>query len=140
MKEVTKQKESTWIDVHDDNVMREMGFLRPFLQTPRDKSVWTKTPQEHRAIKKVKYSSDMHFHSIPTKIINVPGKLIIQLKKNKSFPKTTYSIECIQSDIPRIVSKFVVKNNKLKTFENIISKYTWNGKTYQYGELPFWGK
>lgn len=143
-KENTKKsvQESIWINVHDDDVMREMGLFRPFNQVPRDESIWTKTPSERRALQSAKhiYSKDMHFHSIPSKIIRVPDKLIIQLEKNKVFPKTTYSIKCWQSDIPNILSKFVVVNRKLSTTKNVVAKYTWNGKTYYPGELPFWGK
>lgn len=135
-------KDDRWINVHDDDVMREMGFFRPFNQTPRDESVWTKTPNERRILKEVHYSwkgVDMHFHASPRKFIKVPGKLIIQLKKNKVFPKTTYSTECWQSDIRDILSKYVVNNHKLNISESVVAKYTWNGKTYYPGELPFWG-
>lgn len=139
-----QQEEDRWIDVHNDDVMREMGFFRPFNQTPRDESVWTKTPYERRILQSVKHTygkkEDMHFHSIPAKFIKVRGKLIIQLKKNKVFPKTTYSIECWQSDIPNILSKYTITNNKLKITESIVAKYTWHGKTYYPGELPFWGR
>lgn len=139
-----QKEESRWIDVHDDNVMREMNFLRPFLQTPRDKNVWTKTPYERRILQSVKHTcsknKDMHFHSIPAKSTKVSSKLIIYLKKNKVFPKTTYSTECWQSDIPSILSKYVITNHKLNVSESVVAKYTWNGKTYYPGELPFWGK
>lgn len=139
-----QQEEDRWIDVHNDDVMREMGFFRPFNQAPRDESVWTKTPYERRILQSVKHSrdknEDMHFHSTPEKFIKVPGKLIIQLRKNRVFPKTTYSTECWQSDIQDILSKYVVTNHKLKITKSVIAKYTWNGKTYYPGELPFWGK
>ena len=138
-----QQDEDRWIDVHDDNVMREMGFNRPFNQAPRDESVWTKTPNERRLLKMVRHSckgEDMHFHSAPSKFIRVRGKLIIHLKKNKTFPKTTYSTECWQSDIQEILSKYIITNNNLKISESAVAKYTWNGKTYYPGELPFWGK
>lgn len=135
MKKETKAE--GWIDVHDDNVMRAMGLWRPYDRIPRDKSVWTKTDSERKALKRVKHSSkrDMHFHAIPRKFIRVYGNLIIQLKKNKMFPKTTYSIPCWQSNIPQILSKYIV--NKHNRSESIVAKYKWNGKTYYPNQLPF---
>ncbi len=137
------QQEDRWINVHDDNVMREMGLFRPFNQAPRDESVWTKTPNERRLLKEVKYANrgkDMHFRAAPSKFIKIRGKLIIQLRKNKVYPKTTYSTECWQSDISDILSKYIIANHKLKISESAVAKYSWNGKTYYPGELPFWGK
>lgn len=120
-------KQEGWVDVHNDDAVRAAGIIRPFDQVPRDKSVWTKTPHERRILRNVKhsYSTDMHFHSIPFKFIRVSGKLIVQLKKNKTFPNTTYSFKCWQSDIPNIISKFI--DNKQR---NVVAKYTWNGKTF----------
>lgn len=138
-----QKEENRWINVHDDNVMREMGFFRPFEQSPRDEGVWTKTPNERRLLKVVKRTGkgeDMHFHSVPSKFIGVQGKLIVQLRRNKVFSKTTYSIKCLQSDIQNVLSKYVVTNHRLNIPESVVVKYTWNGKTYYPGELPFWGK
>lgn len=136
-------EEDRWINVHDDNVMREMGFFRPFDQTPRDESVWTKTPYERRALKKMRYSCKrhgMHFHSIPRKVIRVRCKLIINLLKNKHFDKTTYSVECWQHEIPEILAKYRVVNRKTGYSTSIVRKYSWNGKTYGPSDLPFWGR
>lgn len=138
-----QQEEDLWIDVHNDNVMREMGFLRPFNQAPRDESVWTKTPNERRLLRIAKNAckkEDMHFYTVPRKFIPLQGKLIIYLRKNKVYPKTTYSMKCWQSDIQDILSKYTVKNHKLNITESAVDKYTWNGKTYYPGKLPFWGK
>lgn len=138
-KETRKKEESRWINVHDDNVMREMGLIRPFEQTPRDKSVWTKTSNERRLLRSIRHSgnsNDMHFHTIPYQFVQIPGKLIIYLKKNKVYPKTTYSTECWKSDISDILAQYKTHNRKLNTFESIIAKYVWNGKTYSANELP----
>ena len=138
-----QREEDLWIDVNDDNVMREMGFFRPFIQAPRDESVWTKTSYERRILRGMRHScskEEMQFHAVPEKFIEVPGKLIIQLKKNKVYPKTTYSTKCWQSDIPSILAKYVITNYKRNTTESAVSKYTWNGKTYYPSELPFWGR
>ena len=136
------EEKDHWINVHDDDVMREMGFFRPFNQAPRDESVWTKTPYERRILKKVhstKKGKDMHFHTIPKKIIRVRCKLIINLYKNKWFPKTTYSTECWQHEIPEILAKYRVTNSKTGYSTSVVRKYSWNGKTYNPSDLPFWG-
>ena len=49
-------------------------------------------------------------------------------------------MKCWQSDIQDILSKYTVKNHKLNITESAVDKYTWNGKTYYPGKLPFWGK
>ena len=130
-----------WIDVHNDDVMREMGFLRPFDQAPRDESVWRKTPNERRLLRNVKRSGkikNIHFHSIPYKHIPVRAKLIIQLKKNRKYPNTTYSTECLMGDIPDILSQYQIINPKTKYVESAVDRYSFNGKVYAPNELPFW--
>lgn len=148
-KEITKspktkaiqKEEDRWIDVHDDNVMREMGFARPFLQTSRDKNVWSKTPYERRILRNVKYSydrSDSHFHSCPAKRGTVRTKLIVQLKSNKVFPKSTYSFICMDTDIEHILSKFrIVVDQQTEQTESVVKKYSFNGRTYQPDERPY---
>lgn len=129
-----------WIDVHDDDVMREMGFLRPYNQAPRDDSVWTKTPYEKRILKKMRNmlkDKDMHFHSTPRKFIRVRCKLIINLYKNNRFSKTTYSTECWQHEIPEILAQYRITNRKTGYSTSVVRKYSWNGKTYSPNELPF---
>lgn len=136
------EEEDRWIDVHDDDVMREMGFFRPLNQAPRDESVWTKTPYERRILKKVRHTckgEDMHFHSVPRKVIRVRCKLIINLYKNKRFEKTTYSTECWQHEIPDILAKYRVTDRKTGYSTSVVRKYSWNGKTYDPKDLPFAG-
>lgn len=132
MKTTTKKEENRWINVHDDTVMREMGFMRPTVQSPRDKSVWTKTPSERRMLRKVKTrrSGNMHFLSSPKRRAFVRTKLIIQLKRNKKFPKTTYSFMCWNTDVDNILRKFQVVNTKTGYLESVIAKYSYNGKLY----------
>lgn len=129
-----------WIDVHNDEVMRMNGLWRPYDQSPRDPSVWTKTPTEKKMLKKYRCTmDDGHFHSVPRKIIRVRAKLIINLYKNNRFDKTTYSTECWQHEIPDILSRYYVVDKKTGYPENVVRKYTWNGKTYGPKELPFSG-
>ena len=130
-------KDDRWIDVHNDDVMREMGFLRPFIQSPRDKSVWTKNPHEKHILGLVRnqVKLEMRPYSIPVKHVPVYTKLIIYLKKNKKFSKTTYSIECWQHEIGNILNKYVGKNRDGYA-ESLISKYVFNGKTYRPNERP----
>lgn len=134
------EEEDRWIDVHDDDVMRSHGLWRPYNQSPRDPSVWTKTPNERRLLKKLRHSfkGDKHFHVAPRKIIRVRAKLIINLYKNKRFSKTTYSTECWQHEIPEILAKYrVIDRNGFST--SVVRKYVWNGKTYNPNDLPFAG-
>lgn len=135
----TKAKKDLWVDVNNDDVMREMGFLRPFPVTPRES--WKKTPAERRALRKYRhmFKGDGHFHNIPSKFTKVRSKLIINLYKNKKFSKTTYSIECWQDDIPQILSEFQMENRKTGVSTSLVRKYSWNGKTYDPRTLPFRG-
>lgn len=135
-----QKEEDRWINIHDDNVMREMGLVRSLPLVPRDENVWSKNAYERRIVSKVRHSSgtDMHFHTCPRKAIPVRCKLIVYLKKNKQFGKTTYSTECWQHEIPEILSKFQVINRKAGTATSVVMKYSWNGKTYQPNTLPFW--
>lgn len=130
---VIQKEEDCWIDVHNDNVMREMGFMRPFNQAPRDKSVWQKTSTERRLLKNVKHSvrkEDMHFHSVPPKRATVRAKLIVQLKPNKVFPKSTYSQECLDTQVNNILERFQIIDSKTGYSRSVVAKYSYNGKTY----------
>lgn len=136
------QHDDRWIDVHDDDVMRAMGFLRPFNQSPRDKSVWTKTTREREALKKAKSAYKRHSHfdghcgTAPRKTGLLRAKLIIQLKKNKEYPKTTYSYICLNTAIDDILDKFKVLNAS-GFRETLVSKYKFNGKEYRPDERPW---
>lgn len=137
-----QKEEDRWIDVHDDNVMHEMGFMRPFNQTPRDKSVWTKTPNERRLLRSVKYShrnDDLHFHAAPAKRGTVRAKLIVQLKSNKVFSKSTHSFVCLNTAIDEILGKFKVTDHKTGFSKSVVAKYSYNGKTYAPEERPYCG-
>lgn len=137
-KKATQKEENRWVNVHDDEMMRNMGIFRPYLQVPRDKSVWSKTPYEKERLRSIcKSTSDKHFHMPPRKVIPIRGRLIIYLGKNKKFSKSTYSIECGQHEIPEILSKYTVYvQGGLRKV--IVKKYSWNGITYQNGQLPYW--
>ena len=137
VKKHTKTSQDAWVNVYDDNKMVELGF-RPPLLSPKDPSVWTKTPYERRVLKSLRkiHKGKMHFYSYPDKYIPVRAKLIIQLKRNKKFPKSTYSIECNMHEISRILSKYYRKDRK--NSECLIIKYSSNGKTYKPNERPFW--
>ena len=136
-----QEKDDRWIDVHDDAVMREMGFNR-FEKTPRDESVWTKTPRERQLLKKIRHTwkgLDLHFHSVPPKRGTVRAKLIVQLKSNDVFPKSTYSFECLNTHISDILGKFKVIDPVTGWSESVVAKYSYNGRTYAPNELPYCG-
>lgn len=134
-----QRDEDRWVDVHNDALMVELG-IRPAMLSPRDKTVWTKTPNERRLLKSLRRSGKgrIHFHSVPEKSIPVRTKLIIQLVKNDKFPKTTYSTECWQHEIKNILLQYYKRNKKTGVNECLVSKYTYNGKTYAPNERPFW--
>lgn len=131
--------EDLWVDVHDDVLMVELG-IRPPSVAPKDPSVWTKTPYERRILKTLRHSckDDMRFHSSQPKHIPVRAKLIIQLKSNKKFPKSTYSTECWMHEIGSILSKYYQRDKKTGLSEYLVVKYSYNGRTYKPTERPFW--
>lgn len=134
-----QSSENSWVDVRDDELMVELGIRLPDL-APRDESVWTRTLYEKRILhsERCRHKERIHFHSKPRKSIPVKAKLIIQLKKNKKFPNTTYSTTCWQHEIGNILSMFTKKDHKTGYNECLVSKYVYNGKTYEPNERPFW--
>lgn len=134
-----QSEEDLWVNVYDDTLMVNLG-IRPPVLTPRDNSVWTKTPNERRLLKTLRRSDNrkIHFHTVPIKHIPVRAKLIIQLKKNNKFPYTTYSTTCWQHEIGNILLNYYQLNKKTGHNECLVSKYVYNGKTYKYNERPFW--
>lgn len=128
-----------WVDVHDNALMIELG-IRPRLATPRDSSVWTKSKQEKKLLKTLRrtHKDKMRLSVIPRKAIPVQDKLIIQLKKNKQFPHTTYSTICSMHQIGDILNFFYQQDRQSKVMVNVVAKYTFNGKTYLPNERPFW--
>lgn len=127
------------VNVHNDVQMVKMGIRLP-LYEGRDESIWSKTLYEKKALAKAKSRYDgekLRTGTTPRKVIPVQAKLIVYLKKNNKFPKTTYSIKCFQHEILDILG-FFSGESKNKKIVNFVSKYTWNGKDYTTKELPFW--
>lgn len=129
----------SWVNVHDDALMIELG-IRPPYATPRDPSVWTKSKQEKKILRTLRcaHKGKMHFGTSPRKAIPVRAKLIVQLKKNKQFPYTTYSIICGMHQIGDVLNFFHQWDRQNKMMINVVAKYTFNGKTYAPNERPFW--
>lgn len=141
-KKAPQLREEGWVDIKNDNLMVEMGLRQPIL-IPRDESVWTKTPNEKRNLQKLRTKGKCSTAVTPEKSIPVRSKLIIYLEKNNIYPKTTYSIECWQHEIPHIISKYLIldKKNSRKdrtVYKNIVMKYSWNGYTYDNRTFPIW--
>lgn len=134
---MNQSKESGWVNVYDDVLMVSLGIRLPIV-TPRDKEVWTKTSYEKKQLKALRNNKKMYFHTIPQRSIPVYSKLIIYLKKNNIFGKTTYSINCWQHEIGNILSKYYQLNKKSGLNECLISYYKYNGKVYKPEERPFW--
>lgn len=135
----SQDDKDSWVDVHDDTLMIKLG-IRPRPATPRDPSVWTKSKQEKKILKTLKctHKGKMHFGTPSYRSIPVIAKLIVQLKKNKVFPHTTYSTICSMHQIGDILNFFHQLDRQSKTMVNVIDKYIFNGKTYMPNERPFW--
>lgn len=135
--EISKDLEESKVNVQDDLQMVELG-IRPPLLAERDKSAWTKTARDKKLLKKLRRgNSNCHFGTVPIKPIPVKGKLIIYLKKNNVFPKTTYSTECWQHEISNILMKYFY-TAKSGVSHYLVMKYEFNGKSYLPNERPFW--
>ena len=132
-------------DLTDDAFMVAEHLRQPSV-TPRDPSVWSKTPKERKLWKRYRrFPAPSYQWPAPAKSIPIPGTLVVYVKggnfttgkmnpkTNKPIPKNTFSHKCIQSDIPFLLSKY-------KTEKSQVTKYSWNGKTYAPDCLPFWGR
>ena len=128
-----------WVDVHDDALMVELG-IHPSPVTPRDPSVWSKSKQEKKILRTLRcaHKGKMHLGTSPRKVIPVRAKLIVQLKKNKLFPHTTYSTICRMHQIGDVRDFFHQWDRQNRTMVSVVAKYTFNGKTYAPNERPFW--
>lgn len=130
--------EKGFVNVYDDELMVKLG-IRPPMVALRDKSVWTKTQFEQKTLKSLRRNRrHIHFHTVPEKSIPVRAKLIIYLKKNDKFPKTTYSTMCWQNEINSILLNYYQRNKKSGFNECLILKYSYNGKTYSPEQRPYW--
>lgn len=128
------------VDVTNNEEMVREGIRVPDLK-PRDQSLWSKTAKEraewkqHRRVKPPMYN-----WPAPDKSINLPGLLVIYTrgmnamvynrKRKTLMPKNTFSHKCIVSDIQYLLNKYVSDTSE-------VIKYSWNGKTYAPGNLPF---
>lgn len=120
------------IDVHNDAAMVKIGIRMP-IYNGRDVSVWSKTKEEKKKLKRMRNNISPK-RSLPKKSsVPVLARLIIYLKKNQTFDKTTYSQVCQMSRIPEILRFFVGKSGN-----NLVSKYVYNGKEYRSDQLPYW--
>lgn len=135
----TQGDEDRWVDVHDDALMIELG-IHPRPATPRDPSVWTKSKQDKKILRTLRCNNkgNMHFGITPRRAIPVRAKLIVQLKKNKRFPYTTYSTICGMHQIGDVLNFFRQWDRQNKVMVDIVDKYIFNGKTYRPNERPFW--
>lgn len=135
----TQGDEDRWVDVHDDALMIELG-IHPRPATPRDPSVWTKSKQEKKILRTLRctHKGRMHLGTSPRRAIPVRAKLIVQLKKNKRFPYTTYSTVCGMHQIGDVLNFFSQWDRKNQVAVNVVAKYSFNGKTYMPNERPFW--
>ena len=136
---VSQDSKNSWVDVHDEALMVKLG-IHPRPATPRDPSIWTKSKQKKEILRTLRriHKGKMHLGTPCNNAIPVRDKLIIQLKKNKHFLYTTYSIVCYMHQIGDILNFFSFWDQQNKTMVNVVAKYTFNGKTYKPNERPFW--
>ena len=59
---MVKKKETSWVDVHDSDLMISLG-IHPKYATPRDPSIWTKTPKEKALLAKCRHQSIIKIHA-----------------------------------------------------------------------------
>lgn len=137
--ERNKSLSNGWIDIHDEELMIAFG-IHPQMLASKDSSVWTKTEQERKLLKKYRseHKGKMHIGTPPKREIPVKAKMIVQLKKNKKFKHTTYSKVCYMDQIDDVLSSFYELDNRTKLPVNVVLKYSFNGKTYKPNERPFW--
>lgn len=128
-----------WVDVHNYALMVELG-IHPSPVTPRDPSVWSKSKQEKKILRTLRcaHKGKMHLSTPPRKVSPIRAKLIVQLKKNKRFPYTTYSTICGMHQIGDVLNFFNQWDRKNRMIVSVVAKYTFNGKTYMPNERPFW--
>ena len=128
-----------WVAVHNYALMVELG-IHPSPVTPRDPSVWSKSKQEKKILRTLRcaHKGKMHLSTPPRKVIPIRAKLIVQLKKNKRFPYTTYSTICGMHQIGDVLNFFHQWDRQNRMMVSIVAKYTFNGKTYTPNERPFW--
>lgn len=115
------------VNVHSEKEMIEAGLRIFHSLIGRDDTVWSKTKKERKQLDRIKYSAgEISKNSCaPRKTSYLRDKLIVYLKKNKNFDKSTYSIICWKHEIPFIISSFI--NNK---GDSLVNKYYFNGRTY----------
>lgn len=151
-KVIEKQTREEKVNVYNDTEMVALGIRNPKV-TPRDPAVWTKTLEEKAKARVARNTIKTQFSSVGgscSRSIPVSGKLIVYIKPSerflaldpksgKKFKKTVFSHKCGQSDIPHILAKYVERDTKLNMSYSLVTKYSWNGKTFGPKELPFWG-
>lgn len=121
-----KAKVEKPVNVRNEKEVIASGLRLYYAAEGRDESVWSKTKKERKYLNKVKHSYNISRNACPPRKTSfLFDKLIIQLKKNKEYPKTTYSIKCWQHEIPSFVSNFTDKKGN-----SVVSKYYFNGRTY----------
>lgn len=130
---MAKKKEEQPVNVYNDDEMRKAGFFRPYNQHHCD---FRKTNKEKKALKNVKYKTpeiDGHLHLPVKPHTGIRVKIIVQLRKNKTFPHTTYSRIGNYNDIDTILNKYVSS----KTGKCLVEKYKYNNRWYSVEERPY---
>lgn len=120
-----QKKEIKPVNVYSDKEMIAAGFFRYADAFGDPAKVFAKTEKERKKWKSINRNArgDWHVPSAYRHYSPTTAKLIIQLKKNKKFPNTTYSKMCNKSFIPEALAKFTTDKGK-----NLVAWYSFNGK------------
>lgn len=127
--QVKKVKEEK-VDIKNDKLMIELGMRLPDRIIPD----FSKTLKEKKMIKKMKKACNevsRNWSSAEESSYPLESKIIVNLKKNISYPKTTYSRVIWQYQIDNYINSFRSKKGNC-----LVKSYYWNGKTYNVNELP----
>ena len=140
-------EDDIWVDVHDHDLMVELGLRNPFYKG-RDPKVWSKTAAEKKLLKQLKYrcttilpkgwpGSPVRSHFFSDLIVRIrpSNKFKFKDKHGNEQKKTYFSHKNVcESDIPNILAKYYVWKDKAR--QTLVISYVWNGKTYLSNELP----
>lgn len=119
MKKKRIEKEIEWVDIHNDELMTQLGFRQPVYVCPD----FTKTTKEKKILKKLRTKKDHFYSAGPSNTANyMPlfDKLIVYTTRKNGH--STYSFKCNVSEVQKIISNWFN--------DGTLIKYHWNGKTY----------
>lgn len=129
-----EERKIEWTDVHDSALKISLGIEPPDM-SPKDPTVWTKTPKEKKLLKKYRkrHKKDILVSGCaPIRHTPIYGTLIVYIL-GKKLPKTTFSYYCNLAEIREVLNKF-----RGKSGQSTVRYYIWLGKRYDVTQTPYW--